>query len=482
MNLQALVDVLRSSGQLVMAPQADPVLGGLSVDSRELVPGALFIAIPGVNMDGHDFLPMAIGAGAAAVVVERPVTTTVPMVVVRDARRAAELLAATWYHHPARALEIVGVTGTNGKTTTTALVRHLLDDAGDAGSIGTLGAFDGRGEQVPSTAGRLTTPGPLDLQQTFRAMVDRGVRRLAMEASSHALHQGRLDALRFAAGVFTNLTREHLDYHPDMDHYREAKLRLATLVREDGVLSVNADDPAWTSLASDPRTITWGLSPDAAVRLTDVHSLTAGSRFTITGRFGSADVGLPLPGDFNVANAAAAATVALGLGRPLAQVVERLEQAPQVPGRMERIVDAPFHVLRDYAHTPDAVERLLATLRAITPGRLILVFGCGGDRDRGKRAIMGELAAQGADLTILTSDNPRSEDPERIMDDIAERMPKAKYQREVDRHVAIASALGQARPGDTVLLMGKGHETYQHVGAVKEPFDEKAIVLGLMGK
>ncbi len=482
MNLQALVDVLRSSGQLVMAPQADPVLGGLSVDSRELVPGALFIAVPGVNMDGHDYIPMAIGAGAAAVVVERPVTTTVPMVVVRDARRAAELLAATWYHHPARALEIVGVTGTNGKTTTTALVRHLLDDAGDAGSIGTLGAFDGRGERVPSTAGRLTTPGPLDLQQTFRAMVDRGVHRLAMEASSHALHQGRLDALRFAAGVFTNLTREHLDYHPDMDHYRDAKLRLATLVREDGVLSVNADDPAWSSLASDPRTITWGLSPDAAVRLTDVHSLTAGSRFAIGGRFGSAEVGLPLPGDFNVANAAAAATVALGLGRSLAQVVERLERAPQVPGRMERIVDAPFHVLRDYAHTPDAVERLLATLRAITPGRLILVFGCGGDRDRGKRAIMGELAAQGADLTILTSDNPRSEDPERIMDDIAERMPKAKYQREVDRHVAIASALGQARPGDTVLLMGKGHETYQHVGAVKEPFDERAIVLGLMGK
>jgi len=267
-----------------------------------------------------------------------------------------------------------------------------------------------------------------------------------------------------------------------MDAYREAKLRLATLVRSDGVLACNADDPAWASLASDPRTITWGFADDAAVRVRDVHYLTAGSRFMLDGRYGTAEVGLPLPGDFNVANAAAAAAVALGMGRPFEEVVARLESAPQVPGRMERIIDAPFHVLRDYAHTPDAVERLLRTVRAITPGRIILVFGCGGDRDRGKRAIMGELAASGADLTILTSDNPRSEDPDRIIDDIVERMPKASYQRELDRYVAIASALGQARPGDTVILMGKGHETYQHVGSVKEPFDEKAIVLGLMGR
>ncbi len=482
MNLQALVDLLRPVGLLLSAPDGDPVIGGLSVDSRDIVPGALFFAIPGVTADGHDYISAAVAAGAGAVVAERSVSTSVPVVIVRDARRAAELLAAAWYHHPARALQVVGITGTNGKTTTTGLVRHLLDTGGDAGSIGTLGAYDGAGERVPSTAGTLTTPGPLDLQRTLRSMVDRGVRWIAMEASSHALHQHRLDAIEFAGGVFTNLTREHLDYHPTMDEYRDAKLRLATLVRSDGVLSCNADDPAWASLAGDPRTVSWGFTSNAAVQVRDVHYLTAGSRFTLDGRFGRAEVGLPLPGDFNVANAAAAAALALGLGRPLDEVVARLEQAPQVPGRMERIVDAPFHVLRDYAHTPDAVERLLRTLRAITPGRIILVFGCGGDRDRGKRGIMGELAAAGADLTILTSDNPRSEDPDRIIDDIVERMPAKSYQRELDRYVAIASALGQARPGDTVILMGKGHETYQHVGTVKEPFDEKAIVLGLMGR
>ncbi len=482
MNLQALVDLLRPSGLLITAPDGDPVIGGLSVDSREITPGALFIALPGVTADGHDFIPLAVASGAGAVVAERDVSTTVPVVVVRDSRRAAELLAAAWYHHPAKALQIVGVTGTNGKTTTTGLVRHLLGTGNDAGSIGTLGAYDGAGERVPSTAGSLTTPGPVDLQRTLRGMADRGVHWIAMEASSHALHQHRLDAIEFAGGVFTNLTREHLDYHPTMDDYLEAKLRLATLVRPDGVLSCNADDPAWTPLLADPRTISWGLTEGATLRVSEVHYLTAGSRFVLDGRFGRAEVGLPLPGDFNVANAAAAAALALGLGRPLDEVVTRLESAPQVPGRMERIIDAPFHVLRDYAHTPDAVERLLRTLRAITPGRILLVFGCGGDRDRGKRAIMGELAAQGADLTILTSDNPRSEDPDRIIDDIVERMPKASYQRELDRYVAIASALGQARPGDTVILMGKGHETYQHVGSVKEPFDEKAIVLGLMGR
>lgn len=482
MNLQALVDLLRPHGLLTATPDADPVIGGLTVDSREVTPGALFLALPGTMADGHDFVGAAVAAGAGAVLVERPVSTTVPTVVVRDARRAAEILAAAWYHHPLKSLEVIGITGTNGKTTTTALVRHLLGAAGDAGSIGTLGAYDAAGERIASTAGVLTTPGPLDLQRTFRGMADRGVRWVAMEASSHALHQGRLDGVAFAGGVFTNLTREHLDYHETMEAYLEAKLRLATLVRPDGPLSVNADDPAWASLRSDPRAVTWGHNADAALRIGEVHYLTAGSRVAVEGRFGAAEFALPLPGDFNVANALAAAALALGLGHPLDEVAARLEAAPQVPGRMERLLDAPFHVIRDYAHTPDAVQRLLATLRPITPGRIILVFGCGGDRDRGKRPIMGELAAAGADLTILTADNPRTEDPERIMDDIAERMPKGSYQREVDRYVAIATALGLAGPGDTVLLMGKGHETYQIVGTTKEPFDEREIVRALMGK
>ncbi|MEZ4377946.1 MAG: UDP-N-acetylmuramoyl-L-alanyl-D-glutamate--2,6-diaminopimelate ligase [Gemmatimonadales bacterium] len=481
MNLQSLLDLLRPHGQVVSAPSADPVIGGLAVDSREVTPGAVFFAYPGVSTDGHDFIAQAVARGAGAVVAERPVSTTVPVVLVKDARTVAELAAIAWYHEPMRHLRIVGVTGTNGKTTTTAMVRHLLSTGQDAGSIGTIGAYDGAGERVPSIAGQLTTPGPVDLQRTFRGMVDRGVKWVAMEASSHALDQHRLDRVPFAGAVFTNLTREHLDYHPSMEAYRAAKLRLAELVSGSGVLAINADDPAWAPLVDDPRAITWGTAAEAALRIADVVTLTASSSFTVSGRFDDAEVTIPQPGEWNVANAAAAMALCLGLGAPLEELVAKLRHSPQVPGRMELLASAPFHVFRDYAHTPDAVERLLGALRSITPGRVILVFGCGGNRDRGKRAIMGEIAAAGADHVILTSDNPRSEDPERIMDDIAERMPASSYQREVDRHVAIGIALGMARPGDTVILMGKGHETYQHVGDVKEPFDEKAIVAGLMG-
>lgn len=482
MNLQQLIDVLRRHGLLVSAPDADPVIGGLTVDSRQVMPGALFLAVPGSVADGHHFVPAAISAGAIAVVAQEPVNANVPVIVVRDARRAAELLAAAWYHDPATHLKLVGITGTNGKTTTTALVRHLIDTSNDAGSIGTLGAFDGTGKSVASTAGSLTTPGPVDLQATMRGMVDRGVKWVAMEASSHALDQHRLDALSFVAGVFTNLTRDHLDYHQTMESYRSAKLLLANLVKNDGVLAVNAEDGAWGALNNDPRTITWGTTTDADVRVRDAHVLASGSLFLLDGRFGRAEVRLPLPGDFNIANAVAAATVALGLGHSIVEVAERLSRAPQVPGRMERIVDAPFHVVRDYAHTPDALERLLSTMRPITPGRIILVFGCGGDRDRGKRPLMGAIAAKGADVILLTSDNPRTEDPEQILDDIAAGMPPRTFQREADRHMAIATALGQARPGDVVVLAGKGHEVYQTTGSRQEPFDERDIVLGLMGR
>lgn len=481
MNLQSLIDILRRHGRVTSAPSVDPVIGALAVDSREVIPGALFFAFPGVNADGHDYVAQAVAKGAAAVVAERSIPCAAPLIVVEDARAAAEVVAMAWYHEPLRGIRVFGVTGTNGKTTTTAMLRHLLNAAADCGSIGTIGAFDGRGERIASTAGQLTTPGPVDLQQTFRSMADRGVRTVCMEASSHALDQGRLDRVSFSGGIFTNLTREHLDYHPTMEHYLAAKIRLADLVMAEGTLSVNADDPAWQSLKADPRTITWGQGEGADLRILDLMTASGSSHFTLEGRWGKVSVLLPQPGEWNVANAAGAAAVALGLGHSLEDIAERLRTSPQVPGRMELLASAPFHVLRDYAHTPDAVNRLLQTVRAITPSRVILVFGCGGDRDRGKRPIMGEIAARGADLTILTSDNPRHEDPERIMDDIAERMPRGSYQREVDRTVAIATALGAARAGDTVVLMGKGHETYQIVGDVKEPFDERDIVRGLLG-
>jgi UDP-N-acetylmuramoyl-L-alanyl-D-glutamate--2,6-diaminopimelate ligase len=479
-KLVDIVATLRRADLVVAAPEGDCDIAHLAVDSRGVVPGTLFVAVRGSVADGHRFIPQAVAQGAAAIVAEQAVDAAIPVIVVRDGHHAAQVLAAAWYDSPASQLRIVGITGTNGKTTTTAMMRHLLNRDHDAGSIGTLGAFDGNGDPVESSAGSLTTPGLLDLQATFRAMVDRGVRHVAMETSSHALDQGRLDGIAFAAGVFTNLTREHLDYHLTMEHYLGAKLRLADHVETHGVLSVNADDPAWQPLRPDRRTISWGIAPDADVTVADAVYASSGTRFTFGGRFGTGEAFIPFLGEFNVANAAGAATVMLGFGMPLGEVIERLASAPQVPGRMERLADQPFTVLRDYAHTPDAFERVLAMLRPLVPGRLFILFGCGGDRDAGKRPIMGRIAAEHTDRVILASDNPRHEDPDKIIDDIVAGMPAGSYDRILDREEAIAHALHMARPGDTLLLAGKGHETYQVEGSTKRHFDEREIVQSLL--
>ncbi len=471
-----LLDELRRADLLVSAPAQGPLVTGLDVDSRTIVPGVVYLAVRGSQADGHRFVGDAVGRGAAAVVVENPQQAAVPEIVVRDGRRAALVLGSAWYGHPARRLSLIGVTGTNGKTTTTGLLRHLLNADGTAGSIGTVGAFDGRGEAVPSTAGSLTTPGPIDLQRTLAELVTRGVTHVTMETSSHSLDQGRLDGLSFDAALFTNLTRDHLDYHGTMDAYLAAKLKLSTLLTPGGVEVVNLDDNAWRAIAPRTPRVTFGLHPAADVRATEVAMSAAGSRFCLSGRFGVTEIRLPLLGDFNVANALAAAACALALGRPLGEVAERLAGAPQVPGRMERISDVPCVVLRDYAHTPDALERALASLRPLTPGRLIVVFGCGGDRDRGKRPLMGAIAGRLADLAIVTSDNPRTEDPEAILDDIEQGMAGSPHQRIVDRLEAIHAALREGRKGDTILLAGKGHEDYQILGTRKVDFDEREIV------
>ena len=474
----ALLDALLRA-DLLISTDPLPAIADLTTDSRTAGPGALYVAVRGTEADGHRFVPDAVDRGAAAVVVEQRMDTAVPQVVVQDGRRAALALARAWHGDPAASLALVGITGTNGKTTTTALVRHLFNAEHTAGSIGTLGAFDGAGSAVPSTAGSLTTPGPVDLQATLAELRRRGTTLVVMETSSHSLDQGRLDGLTFAAGVFTNLTRDHLDYHGSMEAYLAAKLKLASLLGLTGVEVVNTDDPAWGALGRADRRVTFGMTAGTAadVRATGIALGAAGSRFRLEGRFGSADVTLPLLGDFNVSNALAAAATALALGRPLAEVTERLTHAPQVPGRMELITELPAPVLRDYAHTPDALERALRTLRPLTPGRLIVLFGCGGDRDRGKRPIMGRLVAELADLPVVTSDNPRTEDPELILDDIERGMGSAPRMRIADRRQAIMSALEAARPGDTVLLAGKGHETYQVIGTTKLPFDERSIVL-----
>jgi len=474
-----VVDGLQRAGLLAATPAELPPVNSLTDDSRRVGPGTLFMAVAGTQSDGHQFVGDAAARGAVLIMAERPLDIAVPVLQVRDSRAASVAAARAWFGDPSRQMALVGVTGTNGKTTTTGLMRHLLNHDGRAGSIGTLGAFDGAGAAVASTAGSLTTPGPVDLQATFAELAARGVDQVAMEASSHSLDQARLDGLVFEAAVFTNLTRDHLDYHGTMEAYLAAKLRLLGLVAPGGVVAVNGDDPAWEAVPRSAGRVTFGRVAGADVQAEDVILLPEGSRFRIAGRFGRREVSLPLPGEFNVLNALGAAAAALGLGHGLGEVADRLAVAPQVPGRMERLARHPCAVLRDYAHTPDALERALESLRPVTAGRLIVVFGCGGDRDRGKRPLMGGAAARLADLAIVTSDNPRTEDPERILDDIVAGMSGAAHLRIVDRRKAIGRAIELATEGDTILLAGKGHEDYQIIGTVKHPFDEAEVVRDL---
>jgi UDP-N-acetylmuramoyl-L-alanyl-D-glutamate--2,6-diaminopimelate ligase len=352
------------------------------------------------------------------------------------------------------------------------------------GAIGTLGAFDPTGAPVESEAGNLTTPGPIDLQATLAELVDRGAGGVAMEVSSHSLDQGRIDGLTFRAAIFTNLTRDHLDYHETFDAYFAAKAKLVGYLADGGLAVINADDAAWARLPRSPRRITFGAEAggtSADVTARDVRVDAKGARFTLVTTQGSHQVTLPLLGRFNVANALGVAACAVGLNVPPKAVAELLSTSPQVPGRMERIAVDPCVILRDYAHTPDALERALETVREVTSpsGRVIVVFGAGGDRDRGKRAPMGEIAVRLADIAIVTSDNPRTEDPEKILDDVEAGMAGRQHYRVVDRRAAIGQALELAREGDTVLLAGKGHETYQVVGTVKEPFDEREVIRSL---
>jgi UDP-N-acetylmuramoyl-L-alanyl-D-glutamate--2,6-diaminopimelate ligase len=476
-SLGSIRDALRRAGLLVGERGTLPAtITGVTDDSRATAAGGLFLAVRGAERDGHDFLAAAAERGAAAAVVDDPARTSLPSLVVSDTRRAAAVAATAYYDGPARELHLVGVTGTNGKTTTVGMLRHLFDELdAHAASIGTLGVLvGGEGEPLDGGSG-LTTPGPVELQRVLRALHDRGVRTVAMETSSHALHQRRVEGLAFEAAVFTNLTRDHLDYHGTMEAYFAAKALLVEQLVPDGVAVINADDPAWESLPWTKRTVRFGTTRAADVHATDVRCTPDGSRFTLVFEGAPHEVALPMIGDFNVANALAAAACAWALGEKPETIVARLGTMPQVPGRLE-IVNARPTVLRDYAHTPDALERAIAAVRPFTSGRLIVVFGCGGDRDRGKRPEMGRIAADRADVAIVTSDNPRTEDPERILDDIEAGMRGVAHERIEDRHAAIARALAIAAPHDLVLLAGKGHETYQVRGTTRLAFDERAIV------
>jgi UDP-N-acetylmuramoyl-L-alanyl-D-glutamate--2,6-diaminopimelate ligase len=473
----AIVEALSVAGLLVETRGTLPTsIAALSDDSRAIGAGSLFLAVRGTERDGHDFLGAVEQAGACAAVVDDSSRTTLPAIVVSDTRRAAAVAASAFYGFPARELRLLGVTGTNGKTTTVGMLRHLLD-APDAlaASIGTLGILIGSEGVALDGGSGLTTPGPVELQRVLRSLHERGVRTVAMETSSHALHQRRVEGLAFDAGVFTNLTRDHLDYHVTMEAYLAAKALLVALLTERGAAVVNADDPAWSALPPAPRTITFGMDAPADVRATNLRFTPRGSCWSLVIGAARHDVTLPLIGDFNVANALAAAAAAWSVGVAPADVAAKLSTLPQVPGRLEILHERPT-VLRDYAHTPDALERALEAVRPFTTGALTVVFGCGGDRDRGKRPEMGRIAEAHADRVIVTSDNPRTEDPERILDDIEAGMTAGRHERIEDRRAAIVRAIAGAEPDDVILLAGKGHETYQIRGIVKLPFDERAIV------
>ncbi|WP_276355931.1 UDP-N-acetylmuramoyl-L-alanyl-D-glutamate--2,6-diaminopimelate ligase [Cohnella caldifontis] len=458
----------------------------LETDSRKAKPGTLFFCLPGHTVDGHEFAGQAAEKGAAALVVSRELPVSLPQLVVPDTRLALAVLADFFYGHPSRALRPVGVTGTNGKTTTTYLIEKIWQDAGTpAGVIGTIETrFAGR--SLPMSG---TTPDVLELQRIFRAMADAGTRRCVMEVSSHALEQGRVKGVRFRTAIFTNLTQDHLDYHGTMEAYEAAKgLFFARLGNDYGsgpedrsFAVLNADDDASGRFAklTAAETVTYGIDREADFRAADVAITASGTSFTLRYPAGERQVRLRLVGKFNVYNALAALAAAFCEGIPVDRAIASLESVTGVPGRAELVDEGQdFAVVVDYAHTPDGLENILRTVRELTDRRVICVFGCGGDRDRTKRPKMGKIAARLADALIVTSDNPRTEDPMAIIQEIVAGLREAhvsedRYALEPDRRSAIEKAVEMAGPGDVVLIAGKGHETYQIIGGVTHDFDDR---------
>jgi UDP-N-acetylmuramyl-tripeptide synthetase len=461
-------------------------VSGLTDDSRRVTAGACFVAVRGLRVDGRRFIPQAIERGAGAIVAEPPDPLPgqdVGRILVPDSRSALPRLADAYFGHPSRALTVVGVTGTSGKTTTSCLVEALLRARGlETGLIGTI-QYVVRGRARP--AGQ-TTPEALELQGLLAEMVAAGVGGVAMEVSSHALELRRVDGVAFDVAIFTNLSQDHLDLHGTMERYAQAKRRLFfELLREGGkpgaTAVLNGDDPVGAAWAAElgGRVLTFGLEARHAVHARRYESSLAGIVLEAETPVGRLRIASPLIGDYNVLNllGAAAAGVALGLG-PEA-IATALGGVPPVPGRFER-VDAgqDFLVVVDYSHKPDALRRALETARRLTRGRLGVVFGAGGDRDRGKRPIMGRIAADLAHRVWLTSDNPRSEEPVAIIDEIAAGMvpaPRDGYTRHPDRREAIREALRWGRAGDTVVIAGKGHETYQIIAGQTLPFDDRLV-------
>ena len=458
---------------------ADPELeiGGVSYDSRSVQPGELFAAIVGFESDGHRYIPAAAERGAVAVLCEKAPETEIPYVRVADSRLALALASRNFFGNPAGKMQIIGITGTNGKTTSTLLMKHLLEETLGAkvGLIGTNANMIGD-EVLPTER---TTPESYELQKLFCEMADAGCTHVVMEVSSHSLVLSRVAGIRFALGIFTNLTQDHLDFHHTMEAYAAAKAKLFSACDR---AVINFDDPYGETMARSAAcpVLRYSAVDNAADLVAkDIRLLPDSVRFCAVAVSGIARVKLGIPGRFSVYNALDVLAGAMALGIPLEQGAGALSTAAGVKGRMEPVpTDGDYTILIDYSHTPDALENVLKAVRETSRGRVVAVFGCGGDRDRTKRPIMGRIGTELADFAIITSDNPRTEEPEAIIREILAGVTAAKNRwiAVTDRREAIAYAIEHHRPGDTIVLCGKGHETYQEINHVKYHMDEREIV------
>ncbi len=474
-------------GKYDVTGDGDPDITGVTADSRRVRPGRVFVALKGSKQDGRAFIAEAVEKGAVAVVTDSALDAKpegIPVIKVENAAATLGRIADVLYAKPSFGMKVVGTTGTNGKTTVTFLVHHLMKCAlGRAGMISTPGYDDG--ERVWQSS--RTTPASNEIHALMAVMKDNDCRGVAMEVSSHGLEQMRVASVRFDVGVFTNLTRDHLDYHGSMEAYFQAKARLPLILAEqratggkEGVFVVNTDDIHGQLLARDfasrVRILSYGFGAGADLRATRPRLAADGSRFALTVKGREILVQIPLIGRFNIYNAMAALGAAASIGLNFREAVRNLADAPQIPGRMQSVTDrAPFRVFVDYAHTPDALENALDTLRELKPARLITVFGCGGERDRMKRPQMGRCASERSDIVLVTSDNPRGENPAAILKEIEGGISRRNYRVIEDRAEAIRVAIETARENDLVLIAGKGHETTQEIAGEKHPFDDVAV-------
>jgi UDP-N-acetylmuramoyl-L-alanyl-D-glutamate--2,6-diaminopimelate ligase len=481
-----LSDILKDVESLQVEGSLDRDITGIVYDSRRVMPGNLFVAVRGAHTDGHRFVDMAIDRGAAAILLEEDagISPRATRIRVQDARRTMALAADRFYSHPSQQLKVVGITGTNGKTTTAFMTKAIMEAADIAtGLLGTV-QYEVGERIIPAVR---TTPESVEIQSLFSQMVRWECGGVAMEVSSHALDQHRVAGVDFDVAVFTNLTQDHLDYHGTMENYFEAKAKLFAglgRLRKPGRAVVNADDEYGRRLIArwggENAVLTYGVLSDALLRAEDVRMSANGTHFVVRTPRGSRPITLPLIGRYNVHNALAAIGAGLALDIELSTIQYALANLPPVRGRLEAVpTQENFHVFVDYAHTEDALRHALQAVAELTKGRLIVVFGCGGDRDKGKRGPMGAVAAELADFTILTSDNPRTEDPREILRQVEAGFPAAKANRCLvleDRREAIERALDAAKPGDTVLVAGKGHETYQEFANTTVPFSDRQVI------